>query len=1351
MDKKPYGIGLDMGVGSVGWTIVDGNSKILRVKGKDAIGVRLFDEGETAAKTRTYRAARRRYKRRKWRLRMLDNFFYDEIIQKDPNFFQRLRYFSEHPDDPNRHGYASNLIAGMTDKRYHRLYPTIYHLRNALMTKHEPFDIRLVYLAIHHIVKYRGNFLMDGTADSFNVKNSNWEESFNRIKEQLLKINSNFTGFSGDFDKVRKIAFDHKKSSTDKKNEIVKELIENKQDKKILNNLINAILGNKTRFEELFGIDVSDEDRSKFNIYIKDWDDKVDEISSYLSKIPDAYDLINEIKKLHAEVQLSGIIPGNQSLSEKMISSYEKYGEQLNQLKAFSKANPEIGNKLMSAYDVYNSDGNIETFYTKVKRALKEREDNFPKKIIAAADPNHPKYLVKQRAATNSSIPYQIHQRELDEIIKNQTEFHKKLATPNPTSDSIRKKAFPYALDELVGFRVPYYVGPLVSSKESKFAWMERKNNSDNNEEITPWNFDEIVDRDKSAMNFIDRMKTTDSYLIDEEVIPENSLTYQKFTVLNELNRIRVMFNGNGENGELLTVNQKQRIFNQVFKSKKSVTDKDIIENLKINSEVPSDVVIKGLSDGKHFNSSLSAYIEFKKIIADKVDDHKYFNDIEQMITWSTTFEDNKIFKRQLNRIKWLDDNQRNIISNIRYRGWGRLSNKLLLEIKDSNDQSIMDHLWNSKNNFMQIVNSPEFKSQIIEINNKTLDRNRKIDGGLNDTIKDLFTSPQNKRSISQVMLVVKDIVKIMGYEPTWIFIEAARDNKKKGQKTISRAEQLATMVKEFSKDVKKEYEEKKDSGATFTDALMLYFQQDGRDIYGNSDKLDINRIDRYDIDHIIPQSLIKDDSLNNRVLTSKDNNEHVKKNQLAMDVFGKGMISHWKNLEARGLITKTKYNNLTMRRETFNQQANRFIGRQLVETRQVIKLVSDIISNQYPETKIINVKAKLSSDFRREFKFPKIRVVNDFHHAFDAYLAAMIGNYLMRRSKTWNQFVMYGDYPKDKVSLDRLNGINNYNIIGEFKKDKLVSKDTGEIIWDKQKQIKYLDQVFNWKCILVTHRLYTDNNRMFKETILKAGNKSPKPAFPIKKNKPLNLYGGYANGEISYYSIIRVLGRKKKTIKICKISTVIVDKLNKSVNKYKSLKKYISSFVKDEFEILIPKVYKEQSFIDYDGRYKRNYRIDGDYRSNQQFYMNKSMQLLLEKPLKRMKIYDDDKINDEKMNDIFDYICDQIINYFPMYHKKNYLDSLNNSKKIFYSLPIYSGNDKEEDKLKVVSKLLAGLHTDSDSENLKSIDLGDRFGRMQSGISQGPVVINDSTKIIYSSPTGLLNREVKLSNLKGK
>ena len=67
-------------------------------------------------------------------------------------------------------------------------YPTIYHLRKALMESDEKFDPRLVYLAIHHIIKYRGNFLYPG--QEFKLEDTqkiseNLSQVFDYMEEQL--------------------------------------------------------------------------------------------------------------------------------------------------------------------------------------------------------------------------------------------------------------------------------------------------------------------------------------------------------------------------------------------------------------------------------------------------------------------------------------------------------------------------------------------------------------------------------------------------------------------------------------------------------------------------------------------------------------------------------------------------------------------------------------------------------------------------------------------------------------------------------------------------------------------------------------------------------------------------------------------------------------------------------------------------------------------------------------------------------------------------------------------------------------------------------------------------------------
>ncbi len=74
--------------------------------------------------------------------------------------------------------------------------------------------------------------------------------------------------------------------------------------------------------------------------------------------------------------------------------------------------------------------------------------------------------MLKQRTRENIVIPHQLHQQELDKIIENQSQYYPWLAELNPNKQ--RRKDAKYLLDELVAFRIPYYVGPLVTPEDQK-------------------------------------------------------------------------------------------------------------------------------------------------------------------------------------------------------------------------------------------------------------------------------------------------------------------------------------------------------------------------------------------------------------------------------------------------------------------------------------------------------------------------------------------------------------------------------------------------------------------------------------------------------------------------------------------------------------------------------------------------------------------------------------------------------------------------------------------------------------------------------------------------------------------
>ncbi|MCD8254810.1 MAG: type II CRISPR RNA-guided endonuclease Cas9, partial [Oscillospiraceae bacterium] len=163
MPTEKYFIGLDMGTDSVGWAVTDCDYKICKCGGKAMWGVRLFDEAKTSAERRTARIARRGTERRRQRLGWLQEVFSPEIAKVDPAFYQRLAESKFSEDDKIGElplgKYTLFADKSYNDIHYHREFPTIYHLRYALMTEDREFDVRLVYLAVHHIMKQRGLFL----------------------------------------------------------------------------------------------------------------------------------------------------------------------------------------------------------------------------------------------------------------------------------------------------------------------------------------------------------------------------------------------------------------------------------------------------------------------------------------------------------------------------------------------------------------------------------------------------------------------------------------------------------------------------------------------------------------------------------------------------------------------------------------------------------------------------------------------------------------------------------------------------------------------------------------------------------------------------------------------------------------------------------------------------------------------------------------------------------------------------------------------------------------------------------------------------------------------------------------
>lgn len=1378
MIKKDYNLGLDIGATSVGFAGIDEQYDPIKLKGKTVVGVNLFEEGKTAADRLGFRTTRRRLSRRKWRLSLLEEFFDPYITPVDPTFFARLKESNLSPKDNNKNFSGSLLFSDITDQKFYEEYPTIYHLRYALMTENKKFDLRAIFLAIHHMIKYRGNFLNSTPVAHFDTSKINFASDLNELNSLYLNEDPNNI-FEINLQNVKEISdilLDHSIKKFDKQKQVAKLLLTSQNDKEldkinkqIATQISKAILGYNFSLNEILKIEVEDKSKWKLNFSSADIDDKLPDLISELDESQES--ILNIILSLYSRLTLNGIVPSGMSLSEAMIDKYGTHKEHLDLLKKYLKTLPIKNRKeIAEAYAEYvgnslKKSGHIsqEEFYKAVKKNLDKSET--AQAILGLI--SEEKFMPKQRTNQNGVIPYQLHQKELDQIIVNQSQYYPWLAELNPVTEHKDAK---YKLDELIAFRVPYYVGPLIDpkttpqteqgNKNASFAWMVRKENG----QITPWNFDKKVDRISSANNFIKRMTTKDTYLIGEDVLPAHSLIYERFKVLNELNMIRV-------NGKKLSVSVKQNLYNDLFKQQKTINRKKLANYLQANLGIPERPQITGLSDPEKFNSQLSSYIDLQKILGSEiVDDPNKQDDLEKIIEWSTVFEDSRIYKVKLQEIGWLTEKQKNELVSHRYQGWGRLSRKLLVELKDKNGRSILDILWNSQRTFMEIQSRPEFAEQITNENQDKL-----TEDNYEDVLEDAYTSPQNKKAIRQVIKVVDDIVKAAGKAPKFISLEFARSDER-SDRVKSRKTQIQKIYETTAKELLKDDQLIKELGSVsdLSDRLYLYFTQLGRDMYTGK-PINIDEISTmYDIDHILPQAFLKDDSLDNRVLVRRQDN-NAKSDTVPALKFGK-MKPFWNKLQKHGLISKRKLNNLQTNPESIDKfKAVGFVNRQLVETRQVIKLAANILASRYPDSKIIEVKASLTHQMRESFNLIKNRDVNDYHHAVDAYLSAFVGQYLYNRYPKLQPYFVYGQFKKfDKQSTRIGMKTNHFNFLYDLepegknvkikKPTKIINKETGEIIGDRDELVAKLNRVYNFKYMLISQEVYTRSGALFDQTIYPAN--SGKKLIPLKQNKTTAIYGGYSGSKAAYMSIIRLRDKKGGTYRIVGIPVRAVNKLNQA--KKKSNEKYLAELkaviepqiaktkkdrktgqrvlVPQEFDVIIPEVMYRQLIVDGDQKFTLG-SSTYQYNARQLVLDSESLVTLSKNFIESNSVTSEIKNN--RLIKVYDDILDKVNKYFSLYDKNKFRQRLNEGREKFIRLPIDSKfkNNKKiaVGKREILQNILIGLHDNAGMGNLKVLGINTPFGMIQT--SNG-ITLSPNACLIYQSPTGLFERKVYLNTI---
>ena len=645
MDK--YYIGLDIGTNSVGWAVTDENYNILKRKGKRMWGIRLFESADTAAERRSFRAARRRLQRRKQRIDLLQELFAEEMQKTDPTFFIRLNESRLHFEDKSVDSkFTLFTDEGYTDREFYDRFPTIFHLRKELIEDTAPHDIRHLYLALHHILKNRGHFLISGELEN--------ARSFTAVAEQFEDIIYDEFKLEVRRDKWH----DFEETLRDKKLQPsvkAKTLLsyfdlevegdsaeDTKQRKAAAENVCKLMVGNKGDLAKIFGEEAGGLEKPSFSFGDSTYDDAIR--PNIQDVLPEKSHVIDAVKALYDWNILVDILAGEEYISFAKVKQYEIHQSNLRSLRGCLKkylSKEDYKKFFDDPADKTNYAAYIGSVKTKGKKTdvKKCAEDDFYKELkklleniqpddedralheMLLGEAERKTLLPLQRSKDNGVIPNQIHKAELKKILENAEKHFPFLKAKDENGKTVTDKII-----SIFEFRIPYYVGPLSDRHKGSGAnvWIVRKEEG----RIYPWNFDDKVDREKSNEAFIGRMTNKCTYLVGEDVLPKNSLLYSRYMVLNELNNLRIR-------GNKISVELKQRIYNDLFCKHTKVTGKRLLEYLQTEDRDLKREDLSGFD--QDFKASLSPYLDFqKKVFGDEMAKDKVRAVVEDVIRWKT-------------------------------------------------------------------------------------------------------------------------------------------------------------------------------------------------------------------------------------------------------------------------------------------------------------------------------------------------------------------------------------------------------------------------------------------------------------------------------------------------------------------------------------------------------------------------------------------------------------------------------------------------------------------------------------------------------------------------------------------
>ena len=873
---------------------------------------------------------------------------------------------------------------------------TVYHLRKRALT--EQVTERELYLCLNNILQARGHFLMeniDFTRDT--IKFEDYKKLFYDTFEPYINIPDRYRAM---FETVLlQFIFTKSLKANDIRNTISKTkkfFFMTKEEKERLKEICLLISGYSSNVTKIS----SDLDGFGNKVTIAKLKDSEDDIGELFESCIVLFDCstIASILKNHQY-----ICEGCVEKLDKFSYIYHKYGKNSQEFKdaqneLLGKVNTKPAAKKEETPDLYKTVEDPKTSKKGRKPKIKEPHIRVIKNL-------------------ENSFPNGMYIKEARAILKKQQEFNPKI-----TDEFIE------VCESIISARIPYYIGPL--NERGTNAWVSKNGKIKYSYDYS-MKHNTPVNEAESIRSWKERMISRCTYLPEFYALPKGSFIGETFSIVNGIN-VLTASDGVGE-AYHLTRNDKIKLFDSLFLNKKNVSYSEIAETLGLSSFGTRKSKEGSCNNGYTLYHSIVN--EMPELKLDSITE--IFTNPDKITKIEDIILAVNLYDEQKTRIEYFV-NSMNIpeetaakISKLKSKSFYSFSKEFIMQQPmDPEGHTLMELLFEDNSSkftneqMTRITNAMDKDGVYYDFTANKYEK-KIIENGGNLDVNLLFENnkpviPISRpviRALNEAMKVYTAHIDAYGV-PDRVVIETARDMKdhtEEKQQTVKKYSKLEDLSKYLTDKMKKEDdkdhalyvkylnpEEWKDikgyaENPKNRTKIELYLRQGGIDLL-TGQPIMLNRLEEYEIDHILPRGF-GDDSMDDKVLISKISNG--KKGQrlplefIAEDgQIGDIHVSYNDYVARVNLLYKLKL--ISDRKKKImlldsSEKIDGFINQDLVDTRYIIREFMAILRAYNKvhgyQTHVVALKGAYTSMYRKAFGMQKERNFGDQHHAQDAAL----------------------------------------------------------------------------------------------------------------------------------------------------------------------------------------------------------------------------------------------------------------------------------------------------------------------------------------------------------------------------